>query len=93
MVFMGINPLLKTIVLGGVATGNINAQDAEIVAAANIGNTGKSSSIVNARIMGNIIAAVARLELISVKKLMPATRISIKISSGILFNNRSNSPM
>ena len=62
-------PEPKTIALGGVATGSINAQEAD-TDAATINTYGcKFNSNAIGASMGNIIAMVAILDAISVKKL------------------------
>ena len=66
-----IRPLPKTIALGGVATGIINAQDAESVAGI-ISNIGFAfmAKATEANI-GRIISVVAVLDVNSVKKVRP----------------------
>ena len=72
-----ILPLANIIVLGGVATGSINAMDADSVAV-NIRSRGFNpmATETDARI-GKIICDVAVLEVSSVKKLIDAAIITI----------------
>src|SRR5690606_4049470 len=65
-------PELKTMALGGVATGIIKAQDAEIAADANKGRTSIFNDMPIVISTGSNILAVAVLEVISVKKLILA---------------------
>ncbi len=69
------SPEPNTIALGGVATGNMKAQDAAI-AVAHISRMGfMSMASARAAIIGSIIDVVAELDVISVKKFINATMI------------------
>ena len=73
-------PEPKTTALGGVATGNINAQEAAIVAPTIIIRGWIPIEILTEAKIGKIIDTVAKFEVISVKKLTINTtekRISI----------------
>ena len=76
-------PEPKTIAFGGVATGNINAHEADTEAATINTNGCKSNSRQMGAKMGSIIAMVAIFEAISVKKL---TTVANKISKKKRFN-------
>ena len=67
-----IFPELKTIALGGVATGSIKAQEAASAAPANKGIGGIPKAAVKVINKGKTMLAVAVLEVTSVKKLIPA---------------------
>ena len=67
---MGIRFDPKTIALGGVATGNIKAIDALIVAGSMINNGCMPILIDNPAKMGNIISIVAVLDVSSVKNVI-----------------------
>ena len=69
------SPEPNTIALGGVATGNMKAQDAAI-AVAHISRMGfMSIASARAAIIGSIIDVVAELDVISVKKFINAIMI------------------
>ena len=71
---------------GGVATGNINAQEAANVAPASNGSVSIFKEMLNEKSKGNVILAVAVFEVISVRKLMDAIMMSIKKATGKKFN-------
>ena len=73
----------KTTAFGGVATGSINAQEAATVAPTSKKNAFTSIVSERATSTGNSIAVVAKLDVISVKKLTIAIRINNKNKSGI----------
>ena len=79
-------PELKTMAFGGVATGNIKAQEAANVAPANNGNVSIFKEILKEKSKGNVMLAVAVFDVISVKKLMDAIMMSIRIATGKKFN-------
>ena len=94
-----IRPLPNTIALGGVATGIINAQDAEIVAGI-ISNRGLVSiAIATDANIGRTISVVAVFDVSSVKNVIPKQIIIIMIIDGIparplkLFPMNSESPV
>src|SRR5690606_29922556 len=68
--------------LGGVATGIMKAQDAEIAAAANKGSTSIFSDMPIVINTGSTILAVAVLDVISVKKLIPVIISSVNTAIG-----------
>ena len=79
---MVTHPLPNTIALGGVATGSINANDAESVAG-NMSISGwKPATTAVAPITGKIIVDVAVLDVSSVKKVMPKHTSKIKAHKG-----------
>ena len=72
-----IRPLPNTIALGGVATGIINAQDADIVAGI-ISNKGLvSMAMATDANIGSIISVVAVFDVSSVKNVRPKQIITI----------------
>src|SRR5690606_18541427 len=77
-----ICPELNTIAFGGVATGSIKAQEAASTAPA-ISMSGailkEAARVIN---KGRIMLAVAVLDVISVRKFMPATTASKRITDG-----------
>jgi len=84
-------PEPKTTALGGVATGNINAQEAAIVAPTIIIRGWISIEILTEAKIGKIIDTVAKFDVISVKKLTINTteiRISIifKLFNTVIFS-------
>ena len=92
-------PVLKTIALGGVATGNIKAQLAAIAAGMAIISTEKPWDTATAARSGRKAAAVAVLEVTSVRKIMTSATSAIIPSSGkvpsdpMLFAIHSASPV
>ena len=72
-------PLPKTTAFGGVAIGNINAQLAAIVVGITKIRGLTSNPIAKIISIGEKVATVAVLEFSSVKKIINATAISIKI--------------
>lgn len=79
-----IRPLPNTNAFGAVATGSINAQEALKVAAPSKNRAGIWHISDMGRRMGNITAVVAKLEVISVVKLINRTVIMM-INSGFQF--------
>ena len=79
-------PELKTMAFGGVATGNMNAQEAANVAPANNGNVSIFKEMLSEKSKGNVILAVAVFEVISVRKLMEAIMMSMRKAIGKKFN-------
>lgn len=72
-------PEPKTTALGGVATGNINAQEAATVAETMRINGCTSMDRAIGASIGSSMAVVARFDVISVRKLTAAINISIKM--------------
>ena len=82
-------PELKMMAFGGVATGSINAQE-EARTAPTIKLTGEIAREAASDIkIGMTMLAVAVLEVISVKKLIPAITRIIIIHTGIPFKYRN----
>lgn len=79
-----IFPLPNTNALGAVATGSINAQEALNVAAPSKSRAGIWQISDMGSKMGNITAVVARLEVISVVKLIKRT-VDMMTNSGFQF--------
>ena len=79
-------PELKTMAFGGVATGNIKAQEAANVAPANRGSVSIFKEMLKEKSKGNVILAVAVFEVISVRKLMEVIMMSIRKATGKKFN-------
>lgn len=80
---MWTKPVPKTTALGGVATGNIKAHEAESVAPT-ISTCGcKPITSDNEINIGSIILTVATLDVTSVRKFTEPTMIGIKVNASI----------
>ena len=75
-------PLEKTMALGGVAMGSMNAQDAAIVAGSISRSGFTCSAWAVAAMMGSIMVVEAVLEVTSVKKVMVSTTAAITATTG-----------